>query len=255
MENSKIYIANWKMNFSFDQATKFVTENHKQFSQLLKKSNSKIVLCSSHTQIYSLQQILNSSNISIGAQNCSQHLKGAFTGEISVIDLSQIGCKYCIIGHSERRNYHNETNQIVCKKLENLINYKINPIVCIGEQISDYENKKTISCLEKQLNPILEKINFMNNISKDIEICIAYEPVWAIGSGKIPDKHHLENIFSWISQKIKLISNKISCNLIYGGSINSKNISSIKKIKYINGFLVGEASLKFQEFEKIINLQ
>lgn len=250
-----IYIANWKMNFSFKQSLDFSKQYFEAFSKLSHNESNKIILCPSHSSIYELQKIFLKTKISIGAQNCSAHKMGAFTGEESSSSLKDIGCEYCIIGHSERRIYHNETTKLIGKKLINLIENGISPILCIGENSTDHEQKKTISILEKQLNPILEILLSMKKKNKSINLFIAYEPIWAIGTNKIPDEKELEFVFSWLNKQIEKISKHLTCNLIYGGSVNPKNISQFKKNTSIKGFLIGGTSLVFKEFEKIIKLQ
>ena len=251
MKKNKLFIANWKMNMSFEETINFITSNYDKLVTLSKKN--KIILCPSFTKFYTVKQILKDTPIYIGAQNCSKHLRGSFTGEVSVIDLNYIGCEYCIIGHSESRENFKETDSDIIKKLENLFDYEINPIICIGEKETDYNENKTILSLEKQLEPIFTKIKKSPNIPEYLEICIAYEPIWSIGTGKIASASHLEIVFAWINEITQKKARKLNWKLIYGGSINSENIKMLKKIKFIDGFLIGGASLSFQEFEKIVN--
>ncbi|MFH1644349.1 MAG: triose-phosphate isomerase family protein [bacterium] len=254
MKNNKLLIANWKINMSFEQTINYITSNYDELINLPIKTKTKIILCPSAIELYTAKQILKDTPIYIGAQNCSKYLRGAFTGEISVINLNNIGCQYCIIGHSERRiNYH-ETNTDIVQKLENLIDYSISPIICIGENKNDYENKKTIPILEKQLQPILDKIKIISTLPEYLEICIAYEPVWSIGTGQIAEIPHLETIFSWLNETIQKISSVINFKLIYGGSVDPESIKILSKIEGIDGFLIGGSSCNFQDFEKIVNL-
>lgn len=253
MKNNKFFIANWKMNLSFEETINYITTNYDNLVDLPKKSNSNIILCPSFTELYPVTQILKDTEINTCAQNCSANLRGSFTGDVSVVSLNDIGCEYCIIGHSECRKTYKETNNIIIQKAENLIDYGINPIICIGEEKNDHQNNKTISVLEKQLNPILDKIMSIPNIGEYLEIFLAYEPVWSIGTGQVADIEHLQTVFAWLKKLTLETSEKINWKLIYGGSINSNNITTLKKIDEIDGFLIGAASTNFQEFEKIVN--
>lgn len=253
MKNNKLFIANWKMNLSFEETINYITSNYDKLVNLPIKTKSKIILCPSFTELYTIKQILKDTPIYIGAQNCSKHLKGSFTGEVSVINLNDIGCEYCIIGHSESRENLKEINADISEKLENLFDYEISPIICVGEEESDYNENKTISVLEKQLEPIFNKIKETPNIPEYLEICVAYEPVWSIGTGKTAKTSHLETIFAWLNDIAQKKTKHINWKLIYGGSINYENIKKLKKIEFVDGFLIGGASLSFQEFEKIVD--
>lgn len=246
MKKKFIFIANWKMYLNFNQEIEFATSNYDNLLKLINKNN--IILCPSFLNLKTLIQIFKETNVNICAQNCSDHCKGSYTGQISATSLSLANCKHCIIGHSESRKYLNENENDITEKFKQLINNYISPILCIGENEKDHKNQNTMNILDNQLKNILNIIK-NNNIKQ--HIYIAYEPIWSIGTGKIANIDHLENIFAWIYEKIKKLTNK-HIKLLYGGSVNSKNISILKKITNLDGFLIGKASLNFQEFKKIV---
>lgn len=254
MKKNFIFIANWKMYLHTKEEIHFATKNYDGFIKLTKKNNSQIILTPSFVSLKTINDIFKATNLKIGAQNCSSHSKGNFTGQISTESLNQIGIEYSLIGHSETRKELNETNSDIEKKFERLISNKITPILCIGENEEDYKTNNTLNKIELQINDIIKKIkNSINDCCK-YNVYIAYEPIWSIGSGKVADIDHLETVFAWLYKKFSLINNKINFKLIYGGSVSSENIEKLKKISHIDGFLIGKSSLDFKEFEKIVQL-
>lgn len=252
MKKNFVFIANWKMYLDFNEEINLVTSKYDDFIQLTENTNDEIILCPSYLSLLDITQIFKTTKITTGGQNCSAHSKGAFTGQILIENLNIIGSKYCIIGHSECRKYFKETEIEIAKKFTRLINNKISPILCIGENEQEYKENKTISILERQLENIEKIIKNYSNIPPFISINIAYEPIWSIGTGKIATVNHLETIFTWIYKKIQNININVNFRLIYGGSVNSKNINFLKRINHLDGFLIGSASLDFQEFKKIV---
>ena len=249
MQNHKLYIfvCNWKMNQTIKNSINFIKGNSAELEKISKESH--ITICPSFPAIPFVAQEIKKLEINIGAQTCSSFEKGPYTGDVSATMLSEIGCSFCIVGHSERRSLYKQTNKQIYLKTEQLLDSKIIPILCIGEtkkQKNDGETNKTI---KKQLSflPVLM------NKKKQTEspICIAYEPIWAIGTGKAAINEEIEEVLTFIEKF--LISNKIkNFALLYGGSVSSSNITNIKKIKKIDGFLIGNASLDFQELKKIV---
>ena len=191
-------------------------------------------------------------NLNISVQNVNENIRGAYTGEISVEMIKSIGVKYSIVGHSERRTYFGETDDIVNRKVSLLLNNNIKPILCIGESIEDRNNNTYFSFLEKQLKSAilgLDSYNIKN-------IIIAYEPVWAIGTGKSASSHQAEEIHCFIRDILsKEYSKDISSSvpIIYGGSCNSKNAPQLFSKPNIDGGLIGTSSLDLEEFLKIID--
>ena len=243
----KYFIGNWKMFgdlSSFKIINKINTFSHKS-KKLHKK---KIILCIPNTLIFTFNKKLRSKLISLGAQNCHYHQGvGPYTGSISASMLKEAGANYVILGHSENRN-EGETNQIIRKKIKSALTEKLNVIFCIGENILDKKKGRTFFVLKKQIRDSLDK---KNNIKK---IIIAYEPVWSIGTNKIPKNKDLEKSIQFIKKEIrKIFGLKVSPKVLYGGSVNKKNISLFSSIKEIDGFLIGGASQSYKNFIDIIN--
>ena len=243
MKRTKYTIANWKMN-GLNNSIKLVKsiENH---IKKTKHSKSKIIICPPYTLLSNFTKI--EKKISFGGQDCHYLNNGAFTGSISASMLKSIGCKYVIIGHSERRQYQNELSKELKLKIKSALASNLKVIYCIGEKFSEIKRRNKV--LASQINSLPTNFKFKN-------IIIAYEPVWAIGTGKVPSLNQINNIHS----KIRLLlakkighnnSNKIS--ILYGGSVNSQNASEILNLSQVDGALVGGASLKVPDFSKIID--
>ena len=243
MKRTKYTIANWKMN-GLNNSIKLVKsiENH---IKKTKHSKSKIIICPPFTLLSNFTKI--EKKISFGGQDCHYLNNGAFTGSISASMLKSIGCKYVIIGHSERRQYQNELSKELKLKIKSALASNLKVIYCIGEKFSELKRRNKV--LASQINSLPTNFKFKN-------IIIAYEPVWAIGTGKVPSLNQINNIHS----KIRLLlakkighnnSNKIS--ILYGGSVNAQNASEILNLSQVDGVLVGGASLKVPDFSKIID--
>lgn len=248
MTKPLLFVANWKMNMPFYAACLFVQKNKNELEQLASETETTIVLCPSFVAINALAQKTQGTSILIGAQNCSKHSKGAYTGEVDAHSLQQIGCSHCIIGHSERRNIFGETSEIIAQKASLLYEQNITPIVCIGETKKQYEKKQTFAVLEEQLAPVWQ------SIGNPQKVVIAYEPVWAIGTGIIPKIAYLKTIFDWLSNQCAQRLPKTDISLLYGGSVEQNNIKSLDQVPGVNGFLIGGASLDFQKFQNIVLL-
>ena len=243
MTNNIYFIANWKMygsTSSLNSLNKLIN-----LSKLKKYNKAKIIYFPPFTLIHNFINKVKRSKISVGGQNC-HHVKdyGSFTGSISPKMLKDLGCKYVILGHSENRTA-GETNDDINKKIKSALNANLKIIFCIGETLLEKRNKITHSVLKKQINHGLKGVKNVRNI------LIAYEPVWAIGTGIIPKENELN--FN-ITKIRKLISKKtkIELPILYGGSVNNKNINNLKNISGIKGFLVGSASQKTKKFIDII---
>lgn len=239
-------IANWKMYLSSTEASKFFHANLEGVTRLA-KGESKVVLCPSFVELAEITKL--SQGICIGAQDCAEADNGAYTGQISAYSLSELGCKFCIVGHSERRAYNGETSEIVAQKALRALECNMSPIICVGEDFEAYKQGQTFEILKSQLKPIFELFELE---SPTFPIFFAYEPVWSIGTNEIAPNDYLDKVFEWLRSLLssKLANHKI--NLVYGGSVNSKNIKNLIKISQIEGFLLGRASLDFPEFEKIV---
>ncbi len=250
MNKKYFYIANWKMQWTLDETLNFATQHYDALVDCAQTAT--IILCPSSPALYPLSEIFKTTSILVGAQNCSDHLQGAFTGQVSATHLKSVGCAYCIIGHSECRQYLNESNKAIAQKCDILMRIGITPIVCIGETDEQQKNDATLKILEEQLSPILEMLNEQKARTENLPILLAYEPVWAIGSNRIPDRGHLETVYAWMATITQQQASFISWHFLYGGSVSARTLESFSHLTSLKGFLVGGASRDFQEFEKIV---
>ena len=243
MTNNIYFIANWKMYGS--TSTLSSLNELINLSKQKKYNTAKIIYFPPFTLIYNFMNKLKKTKISIGGQNC-HHIEnyGSFTGSISPKMLKELGCRYVIIGHSENRTA-GETDANINKKILSALNKNLKIVFCIGETLKEKRKKITHTILKNQINKGLKGIKNYKNI------LIAYEPVWSIGTGVIPKHNELETNVSNIR---KILSKKTSVKLpiLYGGSVNDKNISNLKNIRGIKGFLVGSASQNSKKFIDII---
>ena len=247
MHRRRFCVANWKMNFNSSDTKSFLENWVKKD---LKNEEVKTIICPSFTELNTTAELLHNSDSELGAQNVYYESNGAYTGEISCRMLKDLGCNWVIIGHSERRAIFGETDEMVCHKLDKLTSENMYPIVCIGESKDERENGKTEEVLSRQL-----LVAFENQKGKNIEhAVIAYEPVWAIGTGitatidMISEAHQcIRNIFNTNGFN----GNEIS--ILYGGSVTNENAAELSNITDVDGFLVGGASLDVEKFYAIYN--
>ena len=235
----RIIVANWKLNGSIDFIEQYLQELN---CSKLENSNNCGIICTPSVYFHKLVGRLNP--LFLGGQDCSNYSEGAYTGEVSATMLKDASCQFCIIGHSERRQIFGQSNEDVCIKAMNLIANNINPIICIGETFEEKNQNLTKDIIYTQISKSVPK-----NATKDFVI-IAYEPIWAIGTGKIPSLEEIDNIHSFIKNEIQNIENY---KILYGGSVNSNNASEIMDLKNVDGVLVGGASLDALEYKKIMN--
>jgi triosephosphate isomerase (TIM) len=232
----KYLIANWKMNHTVAQGIEYL----KEYQSLQPKiSKTKVLIAPSYTSFFPLSQIIQKETIpvSLCAQNICEFKRGAYTGEVSAEMIQEIGCKYVLLGHSERRHLFHESNESINKKYQMALDYSLIPIICFGETLPVYQTKKTVSYITEQLL-------FLKGEKPPI---FAYEPVWSIGSGLIPRIDEIETIVDFMKQNFPASS------LLYGGSVNPETIQSIAKIEGLDGFLVGGASLQAVTFIKLLS--
>ena len=244
---------NWKMNKTNSEAIALV----KKLKQLVKDvdvNEREIVVCPAFTALNDVADELKkdkNSNISLGAQNLHFEDAGAFTGEVSALMLKELGCKYVIIGHSERRQLFGETNQSVNKKIFAALKHDLLPIVCVGETLAEREDGSTKQIVEKQINESLARL-----LSKDgKKLVIAYEPVWAIGTGKNATPEQAQEVHQFIRRLLEKLFDKKTAEtirILYGGSVKPDNISALMQQPDIDGALVGGASLEAESFAKIV---
>ena len=240
-----IIAGNWKMNKLPNEAMDFI--NHIKYTA--KKSEDEIVLCVPYTDLYYSLLTVQDTNIHIGAQNMHWAEKGAYTGEISPDMLTSLGVEYVIIGHSERRKYFNEKDEDVNKKVITALHHGLKPIICVGEDLEQRKEKKTIDIITSQTLKALEGLT-TDDIS---QIVIAYEPIWAIGTGKTATAKDANKCIKEIRKSIKNQFDTDNVSILYGGSVKADNASELFNMSDIDGGLIGGASLEIDEFIKIIN--
>ena len=223
-----------------------------QFVPRVKNTENTVILCVPFTDLFYAWHSLEGSDVHLGAQNMHWEEKGAYTGEISGEMLESVGVEYVIIGHSERRQYFGETDEIVNKKIKSAFENNLKPIVCVGESLEQKEEGKTEKIITEQTQKALEGLTN----EQIVNTIIAYEPIWAIGTGKTATSEDANNSIKAIRNKIKEIyGEEISQNvmILYGGSVKSTNARELFETSDIDGALVGGASLKADEFAKIVN--
>jgi len=243
-----ILVANWKMNKTVSESLDFVS----RLKQLVIGINDRqVVIAPPFTALYSVGATLKASGIGLAAQNLSENSDGACTGEVSARMLADMGCTYVIVGHSERRSLFGESNAVVCAKISMALQFGMQPIVCIGETLEERETGRTFDVLARQIKEGLHQIE-----SSDIRhLLIAYEPVWAIGTGKTATPEQAGKAHAFIRQLIEKSYGKEPASrlpVIYGGSVRPDNIGKLMAQDDINGALVGGASLDVDTFAKIV---
>ena len=245
----KIIAGNWKMNNDLQGSEKLIVE----LKNLLKdeKPNCDIIICPPFTSLSEASKLLKGSIIKLGAQNMHFEENGAFTGEVSASMLKSVGCEYVILGHSERRTIFNESDELINKKIKKALLSGLKPIFCVGELLEERENGSTNDVIKRQVLTGLEGISAsdMNNI------IIAYEPVWAIGTGKTATPDQAQEVHEFIRDLIEIeysleVANDITIQ--YGGSVKPDNAKELLSQKDIDGALVGGACLKADSFMGII---
>ena len=240
---------NWKMHKTTEEAVAFA----KEFKELYKDTDVKTAICAPYTQLEKLVEVFAGTNIGVGAQNVHYEDKGAFTGEISISMLKEIGVDYCIIGHSERRQYFGETDETVNLKLKKIFSdSEITPIMCVGENLQEREAGKEIEKVSQQIRAGLKDIT-AEQVSK---LVIAYEPIWAIGTGKTATPEQAEAMCAEIRNVLTdIYGDEISDKVViqYGGSVKPENATEIMNQPEIDGALVGGASLDPVKFMDLIN--
>ena len=244
----KVIAGNWKMNMLPNEAMKFIED----LAPLVKDTKNEVILCVPYTDLFYALLTVQGTNIKIGAQNMHFEEKGAYTGEISAKMLKSINVEYVIIGHSERRQYFNETDETVNKKIKAAFENGLKPIVCVGETLEQRDEGTTIDIITNQTKLALEGLTD-EQVANTI---IAYEPIWAIGTGKTATSEDAQKAIKSIRDKIcQIYGQNVSDRVIiqYGGSVKSSNAKELFEMSDIDGGLVGGASLKAEEFAGIVN--
>ncbi len=236
---------NWKMNTTVSEAIELVRAMRDELDQI---GNVDKVICPPFVSLIAARQLLKGSTIKLGAQNMHFEDKGAYTGEVSPLMLAEL-CEYVIIGHSERRQYFNETNEIVCKKVQAALKAGLKPILCIGERLEEREGGRTEEVVTEQIKSSLAGIDYSSGL------VIAYEPVWAIGTGKAASGKQANETIGFIRSCLAERYDKEiaqGMRILYGGSVTADNIAEFVGQPEIDGALVGGASLKPDQFLGIV---
>ena len=244
-----IVAGNWKMNKTFQEAEELIDQIVVGMEKMSLKCD--VIACPPAPYLEMASDYAEESRIKIGAQNVSEHEKGAFTGEVAAPMLASVDIEYCIVGHSERRKYFNETHKQLAKKIDILLDYGVKPIFCCGEVLEEREKAIHFDIVKKQLEESL----FHLNEDEFTNVVVAYEPVWAIGTGKTATEEQAQEAHSYIRNYLKEnfsdeAAEKIK--ILYGGSVKPHNIESLIKQPDLDGALVGGASLDARSFSQII---
>ena len=239
---------NWKMNKTVDEAVREAQDLKLEIGQI---KSVEVVVFPPFTALESVGKVLRGTEIGLGAQNMFWEEKGAYTGEVSPFMLLDVGCRYVILGHSERRGYFNESDEEINKKLKSALGSGLFPLVCVGEKLRERKDGKAKQVVENQLRGCLRGIS-----AQDIErIVIAYEPVWAIGTGETATPQQAQDMHYFIREILReLFGEKVAqvIRIQYGGSVKPENIKDLMSKEDIDGALVGGASLKAKSFAQIV---
>lgn len=240
----KLIAGNWKMNGGLAANESLV----KAMLEGLASPACDIALCAPAPYLAQLQALLKGSPIDWGSQDVSAHEQGAYTGEVSAAMLRDFGCRYAIVGHSERRQYHGETDELVAAKAQRALALGVTPIVCVGETLQQREAGETEQVVKRQLAAVIHTVGHCIS-----EIVVAYEPVWAIGTGKTATPEQAQQVHAVLrAQLAAATTNPKRVHILYGGSMNAANAASLLAQPDIDGGLIGGASLKAPDFLQII---
>lgn len=243
-----IIAGNWKMHNTIEEAVRLVEE----LKPMVKDAKCEVVVCPTFVCLHAVKKALEGTNIKVGAQNMHFEEKGAFTGEVSPGMLENMGIDYVIIGHSERRQYFNESDETINKKIKAAFEHKLTPILCVGETLDERESDITEEVIAKQVK--LDLANISGELVKNI--VIAYEPIWAIGTGKTATSEEANETIAFIRGIIENIYGQNVADKVriqYGGSVKPATINEQMSMSDIDGALVGGASLKAEDFAAIVN--
>ena len=246
----KLVIGNLKMNFTQEECKNYLN----QLDNLVQGSPNKIGICFAYTHLALAKDMLLGNKILIGAQNVHEEENGAFTGEISAKMLKDLSCNFVLVGHSERRQYFGETNKNINLKIKKLLKYGMKAVLCVGETKTERDNKKTNVIIKGQIEGALSGL-YENELKS---VIIAYEPVWAIGTGVQPTAKQVEEVCKYIREVItQIYTEKTGKNIciLFGGSLKPENVKQFLSLENVNGCLVGGASLLPESFAKIAKIK
>jgi triosephosphate isomerase len=239
----KLIVGNWKMNGSLD-ANRTLVQAMLDGLKETSAGNADLALCAPFVYLGAMQGMLQDSPVAWGAQDVSAHEQGAYTGEVAAAMLKDFACRYVIVGHSERRQYHGETDELVAAKAQRALSVGITPIVCVGETLAQREAGETEAVVKRQLAAVIHTVGHCIT-----EIVVAYEPVWAIGTGKTATPDMAQAVHAVLRAQLAAASTHANrVHILYGGSMNAANASSLLAQPDIDGGLIGGASLKAADF-------
>jgi triosephosphate isomerase len=248
MMRKRIVAGNWKMNTNIEQAVKLAIDIKAQY----KSADVDVVLCPPFTNLYAVHRIIQDTPIKLGAQDMHWEESGAYTGQITAGMLTSVGCQFVIIGHSERREFFGETDETVNKKIKKALEYHLTPIVCVGELLEEREAGETEAVVARQIKGALAGL-----VADDVaKLVIAYEPVWAIGTGKVATPEQAQDVHRFVRNLLaELYSQELAdkIRIQYGGSMKPDNAAELLAQPDIDGGLIGGASLKADSFLGIVN--
>ena len=245
MQRHRLVAGNWKMHGTRAETAKLLDE----LMQLEGGTNAEVAVCPPFAYLVDAVRLLKESSIRVGAQDVCAEPVGAFTGEVSALMLKDVGCRYVIVGHSERRALFHEDDQLVARKFVAVQSQKLTPILCVGETLDERERNLTEQVIARQLDAVLD----VAGVAAFVDAVIAYEPVWAIGTGKTATPEQAQAVHAFIRGRIAARDAKIAGELriLYGGSVKAANARELFEMPDVDGGLVGGASLKSEEFGRI----
>lgn len=244
----KLIAGNWKMNGSLAANEVLVHGVQQGLAQALSGKHAQVAVCVPSAYLSQVQQLVKGTGIDLGAQDVSAHEQGAYTGEISAVMLKDFAVRYAIVGHSERRQYHGETDEQVAHKAQRALSAGITPIVCVGETLAEREAGKTEEVVKRQLAAVIH-----TNGHCISEIVVAYEPVWAIGTGKTASPEQAQAVHAVLRAQLKAATEHSDrVHILYGGSMNAANAAELLAQPDIDGGLIGGAALKVADFLTIV---
>ena len=235
----RIVIGNWKMNGDSRGNAQLLRELESSWQE---NQLTEVVVCPPYPYLAQAVRELADSDVMVGAQDASPFDSGAYTGDVSPVMLADLGCGYVILGHSERRQYHGESDEQVAAKAQAVLGSRLTPIICVGETTEERDAGQALATVERQLQPILAQLSF----EQLVQSAIAYEPLWAIGTGKTATPEQAQEVHEHIRGQLEAAATQV--RILYGGSVNPENASALFAQKDIDGALVGGASLKANDF-------
>src|SRR3989338_3243531 len=240
-------IGNWKMNGTKVEAKKLAASFLKRIQEATRPL-PHVILCPSYPYLSTVVEVLKGTVIQVGAQDVHPEKAGSFTGDVSVTQLVAVGCMYVLVGHSERRRHHFETSHLIRRKIEASIQGGLRPVLCIGETAEERKSGKALHIIANQL------LSDLPETFNTHQIMIAYEPLWAIGTGEVPTGEQIEEVMGLIKHELaSRMGGGALVPTLYGGSVTAQNAAAILELAHIDGLLVGGASLKLEDFWQIIN--